>query len=201
LEGLQLCSGCHQRQYCSPECQKKAWAEHKVICKTWQFVGRDVTSLREVVRLLHKHGNRLGDLNLRESELNVAMEVLAFCKASNADSDLTLTAIFNISITLEAMSRYPEAETFAREMIAETEKLLPVDRMHAMAARKLSKVLVFQARYEEAWGVAHDAMERFRPILRDMEAMVCLMEAESVALYYLERYEEALALQQDNFSC
>jgi hypothetical protein len=60
--------------------------------------------------------------------------------------------------------------------------------MHVMAAEKLSRVLLFQQRYEEAWRVAHDAGERFRPILQGMEGIVQLMEAESTPLIFLERY-------------
>jgi hypothetical protein len=35
-EGIQLaeCAACHQTRYCSKDCQKAHWADHKILCKT-----------------------------------------------------------------------------------------------------------------------------------------------------------------------
>jgi tetratricopeptide (TPR) repeat protein len=195
-EGLNSCAGCFQRLYCSPECQKDAWPEHKAICKAYKYVGRDVTDPEQVAIKLSEYAARLGASNLRESELRVAIEFLELCKASKLPSDFTLTAMYNLSGTLTMMSRYPEAEIFAREMVAESEKLKPICDHHVFASHSLTEVLCCQERYEEALSVAHDAVERFRTIVPEGEAMVRLMEAKSVALCRLQRPEEALALQQ-----
>jgi hypothetical protein len=32
--GTLLCSGCHESYYCSKVCQKRAWVDHKHLCKT-----------------------------------------------------------------------------------------------------------------------------------------------------------------------
>jgi len=31
---LQLCSACKRSRYCSKECQKAAWPEHKTVCRS-----------------------------------------------------------------------------------------------------------------------------------------------------------------------
>jgi hypothetical protein len=81
-------------------------------------VGRDVTDPEQVINKLSKYADQLADFNLFESELRVIRtEILAFRKVSKVSSDQTLTAIYNLSIMLSRMSRYQEAEIFAREML------------------------------------------------------------------------------------
>jgi tetratricopeptide (TPR) repeat protein len=94
------------------------------------------------------------------------------------------------------MSRYPEAEIFAREMVAESEKMSPISGHHVMAVERLVMVLENQDRFEEAHRLAHDAVGRFRAELPEEDAMVRLMEAEASALQRLDRNEEALAIQE-----
>jgi hypothetical protein len=121
--GLKKCSGCLQRNYCSPECQAKAWKEHKVVCKAYKYVGLGVKDPDQVAIGLMEYAGKLGQSNLRESDLRVAMEALAFCKAFKVTSYYTLAAMGNISNTLAGMSRYEEAEIFARERVTETDKV------------------------------------------------------------------------------
>jgi tetratricopeptide (TPR) repeat protein len=111
-----------------------------------------------------------------------------------------MLAMFNLSTTLDQMSRYQEAEIFAREMVAVSELSTPVGDMHMLAAERLASVLVSQIKFEEALQVAHDAVERFSTILTDVDAMVRLLEAESLALRYLKRYHEALDIQEECFT-
>jgi tetratricopeptide (TPR) repeat protein len=195
-KNISSCSGCFQRMYCSPECQKEAWAEHKPVCNAYKAVGRDVTDPEQVVIKLSEHGNQLRNSNRFESELRVRMEVLAYCKASKLEYSIIVIATYNLSMTLLNMSRYPEAEIFAREMVAESEKLTPVGDVHVLAVQGLSRVLSYQEKFEEAHRLAHDGLERFRPFVSEGESMARLMEAEAEALANLGRYEEALALLQ-----
>jgi tetratricopeptide (TPR) repeat protein len=150
----------------------------------------------QVARKLNEYGSQLGASNLKESQLRVATEVLAFCKVSKLDSDFTMMAMGNLSITLSNMSRYQEAEIFARELVAESEKLTALGAAQLMAVGTLSIVLVNQDKFEEARHMAHAGLERFRPIAPVGEAMVRLMEAEALALSSLGRHEEALVLSQ-----
>jgi tetratricopeptide (TPR) repeat protein len=92
------------------------------------------------------------------------------------------------------MSRYPEAEIFARELVAEAEKRTPICEIHVFAAQRLSMALKPQGKFEKARGLAHDGVERFRLVVPEGDAMVRLMEAESAALGELERFEEALVI-------
>jgi tetratricopeptide (TPR) repeat protein len=199
-EDLNSCSGCRQRQYCSTKCQTDAWAEHKVICKAYKAVGLDVTNPDHVADKLINYAVQLSNSNLLESELRVSMEVLAFCKASELKSDAPFQALYNLSVTLESMSRYPEAEIFARELVAESDKVTPIRVPHVMAAQRLSNVLFQQERFEEALCVAHDAVERFRPVVQNSPAMVTLMESESFSLHALKRYDEALDIREQCFA-
>jgi tetratricopeptide (TPR) repeat protein len=73
---------------------------------------------------------------------------------------------------------------------------MPIRAIHAAASQRLSCALIGQGKLEEARGLAHDAVERFRPILPEGNAMVRLMEIESSALGSLGRQEEALVLMQ-----
>jgi hypothetical protein len=116
--------------------------------------------------------------NLRESQLQVSTELLAFCKANKVIVDLLLNAICNITITLQNMSRYPEAEVFSREMVAKSEKETPVREVHARSIARLAMTLVYQHNFEEVRRVAHDAVEPFRPYVPEGDAIVRLMEAE-----------------------
>jgi tetratricopeptide (TPR) repeat protein len=195
-KNLNYCSGCLQRQYCSPKCQKDAWPEHKALCKGYQFVGLEVTDPKEVVFKLNNYLGGLIDSNRLESALRVAIEVLALSKEPKMKSDTTLGAMGNVSAILRHMSRYQEAEIFAREMVAESEKLTPIRAIHATAIEKLCTGLIHQEKFEEAQGVAHEALERFRPLVPEGHDMITLMEAESVALSLLDRHEEALVLSQ-----
>lgn len=45
LQPSKICSGCKQVRYCSAECQKKAWAEHKIICKRFPTLEASQTFL------------------------------------------------------------------------------------------------------------------------------------------------------------
>jgi tetratricopeptide (TPR) repeat protein len=155
-----------------------------------------VTDPEHVFDKLLEYAKQLGDSNRFESELRVLIEVLIFCKKSKLEDDIRLSSMGNVSVLLRDMSRYPEAEIFAREMVAESEKLTPIREIHAFAADRLSMALVNQCKYEEALRVSHDAVERFRPVVPEEEAMVLLMEAEADALGGLRRYEEALILTQ-----
>jgi tetratricopeptide (TPR) repeat protein len=198
-EGLNACSGCLRRQYCSEECQKKAWPEHKSICKAYKAVGLEVKDCEQVAIKLLEYTEQLCNSNLLESKLRVAMEALAFCKASDLKSKFSFKALYDISCTLSQMSRYEEAEIFAREMVAESDKLAPIQASHLIAAEQLSDVLLHQGKIEEALSVAHDASERFCPIVQDLDAIVRLMGAESSALRSLKRYQEALDIQEHCF--
>jgi tetratricopeptide (TPR) repeat protein len=197
-EGLNFCSGCLQRQYCSPKCQKEAWKEHKPVCNAYKAVGLDLTDPEQVANKLMEYAKQLGDSNLCESQLRVSTEVLAFCKVSEVNIECTMTALANLSVNLCTMSRFSEAEIFAREMVAELEKETPIQGMHMYASENLSCVLMLQANFEEARSVAHDAITRFLPLLPEAEggAMVRLMEAEVSALEGLGRNQEALDLAQ-----
>jgi tetratricopeptide (TPR) repeat protein len=198
-EGLNSCTGCFQRKYCSEECQARAWKEHKALCKAYQTVGLEVTNPEELAVKLSDYAVQLGISNLRESQLRVRMEILAFCKSSKLDADFTISAMANLSSTLSAMSRFPEAEIFAREMVAESEKVTPVRDIHLIAAQFLSSALINQGKHEEGRVLAHDALEQFGPIVPEGEFMVRLMETESTALAFLERHKEALALSRHCF--
>jgi hypothetical protein len=192
IENLHSCTGCFQRQYCSPECQKEAWPEHNAICEAWKYVGLHVTDPEEVAYKLSLYTQQLGDSNLRESQLRVSLEVFAFCKAFKLMRE-TLGAISNVASTLEHMGRHPEAEIFAREMVTESEKHTPIQDVHVQAVSKLCTTLFFQNKFEESRRLAHDGVERFRPLVQKGEALARLMEAESVALGVgLHRHDEAL---------
>jgi tetratricopeptide (TPR) repeat protein len=198
-EGLNSCSGCFQHMYCSTECQKKAWAEHKAICNAYKYVGRDVTDPMEILRKLNDYCEQLSNSNRLESEMRVRTEALSFCRASGVVIEATLIAIDNLSSTLEFMSRFQEAEIFAREMVAESEKVTPIGEIHVRAVGRLAGVLVSQRKVDEARKLAHDSVERFRPHVRagkEGDAMVFLMEAESSALRMLNRHQEALTITQ-----
>jgi tetratricopeptide (TPR) repeat protein len=194
-ENLNSCTGCFHCNYCSKECQAKGWWEHKVICRAYKAVGHDVTDPEQVVLGLLDYARELGDSNRHESQLRVSTETLAFCKASNVQTQLMMEAMSSVGTTLRDMSRYSEAEIFAREMVAEAEKLTPIGQAHVSAFEQLSNVLFYQDKIEESRRVAHDAVERFRPcLLQETDSMLLLMEAESSALRHLDRNEEALAL-------
>jgi tetratricopeptide (TPR) repeat protein len=198
-EGLNACSGCLHRKYCCKECQAKAWPDHKVICKTYKAIGRTVTDPEEIASRLLEHAAQLGDANLRESQLRVTIEALALCKAFKVKRDLTLPTMYNLSLVLEGMSRYPEAEIIARDMVAESDKVTRIDGMHAMSAERLSTVLVHQKKFEEARSLAHEATERFGKavVVTDINAAVRLLEAESGALRCLYRHQEALEIAHE----
>jgi tetratricopeptide (TPR) repeat protein len=197
-EGLNSCSGCLQRDYCSEECQKKAWAEHKPLCRAYKAVGLELKDPEQIANKLLAYSRELGRLNLHQSEVRVVTEVLAFCKRFNVSREMH-TAKYNLATTLVDMARHSEAEIFAREMIADLESVAPVGLDHVMAAEKLSTVLLHQTKFEEARLVAHDAVERFCPRFQDMSFMVRLLEAESAALRYLGRSQDALFIQEQCF--
>jgi tetratricopeptide (TPR) repeat protein len=163
-------------------------------------VGLEVKDPELVAHKLLNYSKQLNDSNLLESELRVSTEALAFCKASKVSSEKTLAVMYQISSTLSSMSRFPEAEIFARELGVEAEKIAPLGLSHIMAAQQLSSVLSNQSKYEDALQVAHAAVERFSPIAeQQVEAMVLLLEAESKALRNLKRYDEALVLRERCF--
>jgi hypothetical protein len=194
-KNLHSCSGCFQRQYCSPECQKEAWPEHKAICNAYKAIGLDATDPEEVVCKLSAYIHQLR--NQLETKLRVSTEIVVLCKASKVKREHTLKAMFNLSRTLEQMTRYPEAETFAREMMAESEKETPIGEIHVLAVTKLCNVLFFQNRFEESRQLAHDGVERFRSLVPVGGALAQLMEVECNALTVgLQRHEEALTIQQ-----
>jgi hypothetical protein len=195
-EKLNSCTGCFRRQYCSTECQTKAWADHKPVCNAYKYVGREVTDLEQVARKLMECSVNLCSSNRLESALRVSTEVLALCKASKLDIDFTVAAMDHVSGTLRAMSRDQEAEIFAREMVAESEKVTPIRELHAIAVGRLTSVLLSQGKPEEARQMAHGAVERFLVRVPIGEAMMRLMELEATALGTLRRHEEALALKQ-----
>jgi tetratricopeptide (TPR) repeat protein len=153
-----------------------------------------VTDPEEVVRKLQEYSLQLGHSNLLESQLRVETELLAFCKASNMNRETTMDSMLYLSITLSSMSRYSEAEIFARELVEESEKETLISEVYVYVAENLSNVLHHQDKFEEALAVAHDAVERFRPVLEEGDAMVRLMEAESDALRGIGRHQEALDL-------
>jgi tetratricopeptide (TPR) repeat protein len=193
-QDLNTCAGCFHRMYCSPECQAKAWAEHKTICRAYRYVGRDVTDPDEVVSKLNDYASELGDSNRLESQLRVRTEIVALRKASGMDPELILMANYNVSITLERMSRYQEAEFFAREMVAESDKHTPFGDMHVLAVQTLADILCCQDKFEESRRLAREGLERFLPFVPVGEAMMRLMEAESMALSKLRRHGEALTI-------
>jgi tetratricopeptide (TPR) repeat protein len=94
------------------------------------------------------------------------------------------------------MSRFPEAEIFAREMVHESEKITPISDRHVMAMERLANILLYQDKFEAALSVAHSALERFRSVVPEGDAMVRLMEVESEVLIRLGRHADALVLQQ-----
>jgi hypothetical protein len=110
-EGLNSCSGCFQRMYCCLECQKKAWAEHKALCKAWQYVGRDVTDPVQVVSKHTDYALQLSDSNRYESQLRVMIEVLAFCKVSNVELDACIIEcdiyIYESAYSVYITRKYP----------------------------------------------------------------------------------------------
>jgi hypothetical protein len=73
-------------------------------------------------------------------------------------SDATLVAIYNLSSALSNMSRYAEAEIFAREMVAASDKVAPVSKIHVLAVERLSRMMHTQGKYEEALWLAHDGV-------------------------------------------
>jgi tetratricopeptide (TPR) repeat protein len=191
-EGLNWCSACLQRQYCSTACQKKARKDHKLVCDAYKAVGLEVVDPEELIQKLLAHSAQLGRSNQHESQLRVEIEALALSKALQM-SDRTLLAKHNLSTILEAMSRYPEAEVYAREMVADSENETPFRSVHVMAAERLTIVLCCQEKFEDARRVSHAACLRFGSI-EDRAAVVRLVEAKSKALWHLSRVEEALLL-------
>jgi tetratricopeptide (TPR) repeat protein len=198
-EDLNACSGCLHRKYCSKECRAKARPDHQLICEAYQAIGRNVTNPDKVARGLLGYAGQLGYSNLCESQLRVLTEALAVCNAFKVKRDLTLPVMYNLSLTLEGMARLEEAEVFAREMVAESDKVARIDGMHAMSAERLSTVLKLRGKFEEARIMAHEATERFGPVVTktDINAAMRLLEAEASALRCQNRHQEALDIAQE----
>jgi hypothetical protein len=113
-------------------------------------VGIGVTDPEQVVIKMGRYALQLSDSNLLESKLRVLTEVLSFCKASKLTCELFLKALYSFTLTLSDMSRYSEAEIFARAMVAESDKESLIGEAHIMATQMLSKVILNRAKYEEA---------------------------------------------------
>ncbi len=47
LAELFRCSKCQETLYCSRECQKKNWQEHKIICQELHQLGKNLDNIRE----------------------------------------------------------------------------------------------------------------------------------------------------------
>jgi hypothetical protein len=131
-------------------------------------VGLEVTDPEQVAVKLSEYIQKLSSLNQRESQLRVATEALAVCRAGKVEIGFTITAMGNLSSTLEQMSRYQEAESFAREMVVTLETEWPTRGIHAAAVQRLSQVgLLF--RHFFLWSV-----EVFQKNLCILEPDLCL---------------------------
>uniref|UniRef100_H2Y4A3 [histone H3]-lysine(4) N-trimethyltransferase n=1 Tax=Ciona savignyi TaxID=51511 RepID=H2Y4A3_CIOSA len=70
VEDLHRCTACKFAQYCSKECQKKAWVEHKAECAAIKRItpGKPVDQTRLVARILWRK-KREQDLKEKQEEL------------------------------------------------------------------------------------------------------------------------------------
>eukprot|EP00026_Physarum_polycephalum_P012855 Phypoly_transcript_13196.p1 GENE.Phypoly_transcript_13196~~Phypoly_transcript_13196.p1 ORF type:complete len:268 (+),score=35.33 Phypoly_transcript_13196:70-873(+) len=88
-EGLKKCSGCKYAKYCSRECQKQAWANHKQSCK---LLGRRLEEMRT-------------SATRSVPFCAICSEMTLMCKCKNLDSDAILVSISNVPPSYEEKQR------------------------------------------------------------------------------------------------
>jgi tetratricopeptide (TPR) repeat protein len=60
------CSACHKDRYCSGECQKSDWKEHKLICNTLKTLSNDLQPYHQVVDVIKTILQEAGNVRILE---------------------------------------------------------------------------------------------------------------------------------------
>lgn len=144
------CAGCHVLYFCSKECLKSAWPEHKAECKQFQYVQRahvEIASTRNGKNAFETHFREKG-LVLNTS-FQKEEEFFAWTKDKK---EVRRRLVFLQDLFKWVRSEY-EPKGFTVELKLALHSLEEFVQVNEEAKRNVKKITILQVNFKHPWSI------------------------------------------------